>query len=351
MAFRFPKLQRNKGGSLEELVASLTGEGQPNLNALTQRLARLDALSLTVKFFGYELARALSDALPPVGDVPVQDIDIACKPSTQADISSDWVAHWCRELHMGRVFHRKVWELAYVLQAIYRHGSMRPGARGLGFGCGQEVIPSYLAARGVTVTVTDQPPEAMEREGWSKTGQHTETLESCFHPHLVSREDFDAHVSLRYVDMNAIDPTLGDYDFCWSVCAFEHLGSIEKGLAFVENALQTVRPGGLAVHTTEFNIANAGPTIDNWPTVLFQRRHFTELAERLRAKGHDVAPLDFDVGHQPLDKFIDIPPYQTSWDEDIRKAWEGDGTPHLKVAVDGFVSTCFGLIVRRGGQG
>jgi hypothetical protein len=37
-------------------------------------------------------------------------------------------------------------------------------------------------------------------------------------------------------------------------------------------------------------------TTDNWPTVLFQRRHFTSLAAELRLDGHDVAELDFRVG-------------------------------------------------------
>ena len=351
-AQRDQELRAHRHAILKSLVDPLSeaegGGNKPNLNALTKKLARIDSLSLTVKFFGYELARTLSEALPPVDDIPAQEIDIASKLSTQADISADWVGHWCRELKIGRVFHRKVWELAFVLQAIHRHGSMRPGARGLGFGCGREPIPSYLAAHGVTVTVTDQAPEAMREQGWSSTGQHTATLEDSFHPHLVSREGFDAHVGLRYVDMNAIDGDLGDYDFCWSICALEHLGSIDLGLAFIENALRTLRPGGLAVHTTEFNIVNGGPTIDNWPTVLFQRRHFEALAERLRAKGHDVAPFDFDPGHMPLDKFIDIPPYQVEWDDEITQAWEGDGTPHLKVDVDGFACTCFGLVIRRG---
>jgi 2-polyprenyl-3-methyl-5-hydroxy-6-metoxy-1,4-benzoquinol methylase len=350
MAFKFgnkPDPDLLKLSTLRELVAPTKGTGQPNINGLTQVLNRIDSLSLSVKFFGYELARTLAEALPACNDVALQEIDIACKPSTQADIAADWVGHWCGQLHIPRVFHRKVWELTYVLQAIHRHGSLRPGARGLGFGCGQEPIPSYLASRGVAVTVTDQPPEQMLDQGWSETNQHTRSLDDTFHGHLVDRETFDRQVALRYVDMNAIDEDLADFDFCWSVCAFEHLGSIEQGLAFVENSLKTVRPGGLSVHTTEYNFANATATIDNWSTVLFQRRHFEELARRLTEQGHSVAPLDFDVGHLPLDKFIDVPPYHSDWNPALKDAWENDGTPHLKMTIDGFASTCFGFTVRR----
>jgi len=320
---------------------------KPNLNRLDILAHRIDSLSLTVKFFGYELARTLAEALPPCADMPLQAVDLACKPSTQADIASDWLAHWCGQLQIGRIYHRKVWELAYVLQAIHNHGSMRPGARGLGFGCGREPLASYLASRGVAITVTDQPLESMQHQGWAWTGQHTASADDSFHPHLIEREPFDRLVALRYVDMNAIDADLADYDFCWSVCAIEHLGSIEKGLAFVENSLKTVRPGGLSVHTTEFNFANDHETIDNWPTVLFQRQHFMALAECLEASGHTVARLDFDVGSQPLDKFIDIPPYLHDLDSTQVRSWEGEGTPHIKLAIDGFASTCFGLIVQR----
>jgi len=35
------------------------------------------------------------------------------------------------------------------------------------------------------------------------------------------------------------------YDYCWSVCAFEHLGSIQKGLDFVKNAMNVLKPGEL----------------------------------------------------------------------------------------------------------
>jgi hypothetical protein len=168
--------------------------------------------------------------------------------------------------------------------------------------------------------------------------------DNVFHPHLVAREDFDARVSLRHVDMNAIPADLAGYDFCWSICAMEHLGSIAKGLAFVRNSLDAIRPGGLSVHTTEFNFSNDLETVDNWGTVLFQRAHFEEIAAQLTAEGHYVAPLDFDVGNLPLDKFIDIPPYQHDWPDALHASWHTDA-PHLKLSIDGFPATCFGLIV------
>jgi hypothetical protein len=145
--------------------------------------------------------------------------------------------------------------------------------------------------------------------------------------------------------MNDIPATLFGYDFCWSICALEHLGSIEYGLRFVERSLDTLKPGGIAVHTTEFNVNSEGATIDNWPTVLFQRRHFEQLARLLAAKGHHVAELDFTLGDGPMDRFIDLPPFHHDLAPDMRSLL---GDPqHLKVAIDGFAATCFGISVRK----
>lgn len=328
-------------------TARINAEGQPNFGALNLATRNLDLTNLTLKFFGYELARSFAAALPPRSDTVARHVGLQSKASTQIDMEGDWVAHWCRQLQIPVVFHRKLWELAYVLQALHEEGHLRDGARGLGFGCGQEPIPSYLASRGITVTVTDLRPDEAQAAGWAATNQHATSLDQAFQPHMVDRATFDCLVGLEYVDMNAIPGHLAGYDFCWSVCALEHLGSIQQGLDFIANSLGPLRPGGLAVHTTEYNIVSDGPTIDNWPTVLFQRKHLIALAERLRAEGHYVAPLNFDIGDKPLDRFIDLPP----WGHDLPaelSTWHGHGA-HLKVGVDGFAATCFGVIVRKAG--
>ena len=330
---------------LRLLLSLVNDQSQPNVNALNEVVRGMTAVNLNIKARGYELARELASALPANRQTTARRVGLASKPSTQADLESDWVAHWCGQLQIPVVYHRKIWELCYALQAMHENGHMIPGAKGLGFGCGTEPIPSYLTARGVAVTVTDQLPEDAEAQGWAQSNQHTATLDQVHNPALVSREQFDRLASLRYVDMNAIPDDLRGYDFCWSICALEHLGSIEKGLAFIKNSLKTLRPGGLAIHTTEFNINSQGPTIDNWPTVLFQRQHFERLAQELGSHGHYVAPLDFDVGQKPLDRFIDMPPWTDQLPLEM-SACIGDPL-HLKLSVDGFICTCFGVVIRK----
>lgn len=343
-----PATQEDLEAKLKLLLELVTPGQQPNINALWRVAKEIPILSLNVKFFGYELARRLAAALPVWQNLAPRHVGLRSKPSTQADIESDWVAYWAGQMKIPVVFHRKIWELAYVLQAIHEHGLIREGASGIGFGCGVEAIPSLLAASGVKILVTDLAPEAQEVAGWARTNQHTAALENAYHPELVGRDAFTRNVALRYVDMNAIPDDLRGYDFCWSICALEHLGSIARGLAFIENSLRTLRPGGIAIHTTEFNFLDDEHTIDNWGTVLFQKRHFQALHDRLTAEGHKVAPLDFDVGVRPMDRFIDVPPFAHDWPKFMAGQWE-QGSVHIKLSVDGFAATCFGLIIQRGG--
>lgn len=330
----------------EPRLGLVDDKSHPNADEVWVLLRDLTNVKLTTKFFGYELARTLAAALPVQSGLIPRHVGLKSKASTQADLESDWAAYWISELKAARIFHRKLWEFAYVLQAVYESGLLHAGTRGLGFGCGEEPLPSYFAKHGVHITVTDLDPGKAAASGWIDTNQHTSSVDMVYQAHLVSREQFDKYTSLRYVDMNRIPADLLNYDFCWSICALEHIGSIQKGLDFIENSLRTLRSGGVAIHTTEFNFMNDDQTIDDWPTVLFQKQHFCELAERLRRQGHKVASLDFDVGDKPLDRFIDLPPYEWNWSPYQRDIWKSE-SHHLKVSIDGFACTCFGIFIQK----
>ena len=307
---------------------------------------RYDPVRLNIKALGYQLARELGPRLTvvePSGEP--RPHGLGSKATTQADVESGWFAHWCRQLRIAPIYHRKLWEYAFVLQVLHEHDRLRPGLSGLGFGCGEEPIPSYLASRGVAVTVTDLGPEQSAGRGWVETGQHTTSIEKAWKPELVDRQRFDSLVRLVHVDMNRIPSALdGQHDFCWSICAMEHLGSIELGLRFVDESLRALRPGGIAIHTTEFNFLSELETVGEGPTVLFLRRHFEEIAHRLERSGHRVGRLDFDVGDGAIDRYIDVPPY--AWDSYPCVSF-ATGQVHLKLALDGFPSTCFGIWVEK----
>jgi len=236
-------------------IKHLFGRGAEHVRSVAENVLpkRFNPIALNLKFYGYELARSLAAALPIREHHQARKVGLACKPSTQADLESDWAAHWCAELKIPVIFHRKVWEFVYVLQALHDADLIREGARGLGFGCGREPIASYLASRGVRSTITDLPTSDARRALWTRNDQHTTERDHAYFDHLVPYSVFDELVEFQPVDMNFIPEHLEGYDFCWSICAFEHLGSIERGLVFVERAMRVLKPGGLAIHTTEFN--------------------------------------------------------------------------------------------------
>jgi SAM-dependent methyltransferase len=124
---------------------------------------------------------------------------------------------------------------------------------------------------------------------------------------LCPPELFDEKVDFRVVDMNAIPEDLGQFDFVWSACAFEHLGSLQHGYDFIQNAARLLAPGGIGVHTTEMNCSSNGETLDRGSTVLFRRRDFERMAQALGGQGFQVE-LNFDLGNEPLDQYIDLPP-------------------------------------------
>jgi hypothetical protein len=264
----------------------------------------------------------------------------------QEDIEAPWLRHWCARLGMVPLYHRKVWEECFVSQALWEAGMLAPRRRGLGFAVGREFMPAFLAAQGAEIVATDLAGEDPRARAWHETGQHATAADHLFHPHLIGREAFAARVSFRPVDMTGIPPDLatGGFDFVWSVCSLEHLGSIEAGLDFVLRAMACLRPGGVAVHTTEYNLAETGPTIASGRTVLFQRQHLEQLGERLAAAGHRLVPIDYAQGDGVLDRFVDLPPFA-----------EQDGTPviadtpHLRLANGEHVATSIGFIVRAGG--
>ena len=230
--------------------------------------------------------------------------------------------------------HRKQWEFVFILRALEEAGVLLPGARGLGFAVGAEPLPAAFAARGCRVLATDLPADHHAAADWRDSGQFSDAVDGLLRPALHPEAAFRQQVSFRPVDMNAVPDDLRGFDFCWSACAFEHLGSIRAGLRFVERAMAVLRPGGVAVHTTELNLVSNAATVDHSGTVLFRRRDLERLALRLQRAGCTVAPFCYDAGDTELDRHVDLPPYGR--DE------------ALKVALRQYVSASFGLIVRRG---
>jgi hypothetical protein len=249
------------------------------------------------------------------------------------DYYQDWFKRWCNELGEKPNFHRKQWEYVYVLQALWERGCLQKGKRGIGFAVGTEPLPSIFAKYECDILATDILPEKGIEMGWDNANQLCLGINSLYKCNICEEELFRKRVEYMSVDMNDIPGDLRNYDFNWSSCSFEHLGTIKKGMVFLHNQLKTLKPGGWAVHTTEYNISSNDETQDYDPSVFFRQRDIELIAEELREQGHFVEELDYSLGGLPEDFDVDIFPHSQK--------------VHLKLQVGKFVVTSIGLIIQK----
>lgn len=248
----------------------------------------------------------------------------------QEQLTSPAFRHWLRQFgHSTTRMHRKLWELAYVTQALHERGCLQPGKRGLGFAVGEEPLPPYYAERGVDVLATDLDATDERATVWRQTGQHLSNVDG----EGIVETAAGGRLVRQSVDMNEIPDDHRGFDFTWSTCSFEHCGSIDLGLAFLTNQMACLKPGGVAVHTTEFNLTSNNDTVTQGKTVIFRRQDIESVAGRLRDAGHTVEPISYDPGAQHFDKHIDWPPYSDDH--------------HLRLSLNRYAATSIGLIVRK----
>lgn len=255
---------------------------------------------------------------------------------TAEQMTDELYRSWCREISSPARFSRKQWEFVYIMQALKREGQLVFGKSGLGFGCGREPLPGVFAKAGVKVLATDLAPSAAIGRGWIDTMQHAASLDELYSASLriIDRQTFMERVSFQSADMNNVPSELFDrFDFVWSACALEHLGSLQHGLDFIRNSAKCLKIGGVAVHTTEFNLSSDQDTVEHKDCSVYRRRDIERLQSDLQADGFSLAPINLSVGKHPVDRHVDVPPYSMS--------------PHIRLELDKFVVTSIGLILRR----
>lgn len=254
---------------------------------------------------------------------------------TKEHLDSKAFGYWAHELKETMAYHRKLWEFCFILQALYERGVLRENKRGLGFAVGQEPLPALMAKMGCHILATDLDVNDLRAEKWAQTNELTINLDLLNNRGICHDQVFASRVKYRPVDMNSIPRDLVGFDFTWSSCSFEHCGSIEQGLQFILEQMKCLVPGGVAVHTTEFNLSSNVETIEEGTTVIFRLADIEKLVIQLRNLGHSVEPLCLSAGNSREDQFVDTFPYSQN--------------PHLKLNLFNlYDSTSIGLIIRKG---
>lgn len=232
--------------------------------------------------------------------------------------------------------HRKMWEFAFILAMVDGFGRYRPGARGVGFGVGSEPLAAVFARGGMDVLATDQPAE--QGSVWGPSGQLMRGPENLSHPHIVDDEELSRRATVRAVDMNDLPDDLGAFDFAWSSCVIEHLGSPQKGLDFIRNSCDFLKPGGVSVHTTELELIPREETVDYGHMAVYRPADLLAFQDRMRSDGFEIS-INLHVSMDaPEDRFVSLPDDAALEDES-----------HLKLVIGDSVSTSFGVVVHKPG--
>lgn len=317
--------------SAANLIRSIAA-WSPKLNDM-----RIDRRRLKRKLFGTRPAvintRNFRTSRPDMSvgsDAVGREISSICR---HEKLDSASYRHWLECLGFAWRPHRKLWELAYICQSLHERGMLQPGKRGLGFAVGSELLPAWFASRGVSVLASDLPAEDCRNRAWAETGQWAAGLDALRQPQLCDNHVFDQKVRFQSIDMNAIPEGLSDFDFTWSTCSFEHCGSIELGLTFLHEQMKCLAPGGVAIHTTEFNLSSNDRTRHRGNCVLFRLQDIERVFTEMENAGHSVEPICLDPGDHELDRHIDLPPFPQE--------------KHLRLELFGFAATSIGLIIRK----
>lgn len=270
---------------------------------------------------------------PPIPSEPPTAIKQGSRLCRQGDFATDGFRYWMSCMREPLNLHRKMWEWFFIADALFQRGQLAHGRRGIAFGVGLEPLPSLFASLGAEILATDMAEEGAAAAGW--IGQHAANLQALNQRGLCDENLFREKVGFRVLDMNDLPRDLeGGFDFCWSSCALEHLGSLEHGLRFVERSMDLLRPGGIGVHTTEFNMSSNKDTFEAPELSLYRRRDLEALFERLQRDGHQVEPMDWEEGDGIVDGHIDLPPYFS--------------TPmHLRLEIASYACTSIGFIIRK----
>lgn len=275
---------------------------------------------------------AFIDHAPPVAEPPGR-LPLRSEVASERHYYHDFYRYWTTQIRYPLTIHRKLWEWAYIVQALWERNMLRAGNKGLVFSVGCEPLVSLFATYGCEILATDVDEKQARDAGWTDTHQHTAKVDVLNDRGTCDDDLFRRLVRFQELDMNHIPEDIQGYDFCWSSCCLEHLGSLRHGMNFILRAIETLKVGGWAVHTTEFNLTDLVHTLEDGPTVLFRASDIAQLVAEVRRAGHYIEPVLYGdaQGFAPLP--VRVP--------------NSSADPHMLWMEGGYVCTSIGLIIQR----
>jgi len=184
---------------------------------------------------------------------------------TEAQLDESAFAQWRTRLPAS-LRTEQSWAAAQTLQIFERYGLLRHGARGLGLGDNEQLLPPLLAHHGC------------ETQCYAIGGGRVEKV------------PVDAATAVSWPLEDEPPVELRGFDFLWSFHGLDAAQGYGQAARFVECSLRVLRQGGYGV----FLLAMIDrPGADSAGPGILTRREVERLALTMISRSHDVAQLNF----------------------------------------------------------
>jgi SAM-dependent methyltransferase len=226
-----------------------------------------------------------------------------CKTCDRSDWLNDEWQETRREMHLRNDLHRKPWEFIVGAMGLNRLNLLRKDAIALGLGCASEIPIFHFANKIKKVIATDV----------------------CYQV-----ETPYGHGNLELLRMDACENVFDDgmFDFVFSFCAIEHFPR-ERVKDVMLNVERVLKPGGVAVISTELNMGNISGSDMFTECELYEYLiDSTEMAL--------IENIDFRVSKSLVNNPLDV-----------THGAPKDVYPHIVLKIHEFVFTSIILFLRR----
>lgn len=167
------------------------------------------------------------------------------------------------------VLHRKQWEFGMIFLTLKKAQMLEDNKRGLSMGSGKEVLLYAVARQVKHLNVTDlYSTESL----WecAKTTDPDEFIRKN-KPFPVEEDK----ISAQRMDMRHLAFADCAFDFAYSSCAFEHIGTDDDFLQHLNEVYRVLKDGGVYVLTTEFTCEKETVPIPN--NYIFSAEHLDRV--------------------------------------------------------------------------
>jgi hypothetical protein len=89
------------------------------------------------------------DGITPPPHIPSEPFQYSTCSS--ADLYHPEYSLICKQIHREPIWHRKLWEWAYIVYHLKSAGMLHAGYKGVCFGVGNETLPAFFASMGPLV--------------------------------------------------------------------------------------------------------------------------------------------------------------------------------------------------------